>query len=374
MIGTLGKMVKMYNFKSEYLMLKDEIDSKLNDVLNDSAFSSGKYVEAFEKDFSNYSGSKYCVAVNNGTSALQAALMALGVGFGDEVIVPTFSFFATSEAVSLVGAKPVFVDSNDKDFNINVDDIEKNITNKTKAIICVHLFGQICEIDKLIQISTKHNLFIIEDSAQSHGAEFNNKKSGTFGDVACFSFYPTKNLGSYGEGGALLTDNEEIFSKLCMIRNHGSNKQYQHEMIGNNFRMTGFQGGILSVKLNYLDKWNGLRIKHAKLYHKLLENIDEIILPSTKKNFKHVFHQYTIRLKKRGELKEYLSINNIDSAIYYPKPCHLQKPYASQKVDCLKSEELSKEVISLPISTHIVEDDIINVCDKIKNFFHKEKT
>ena len=192
MIGTLGKMVKMYDFKSEYLMLKDEIDSKLNDVLNDSAFSSGKYVEAFEKDFSNYSGSKYCVAVNNGTSALQAALMALGVGFGDEVIVPTFSFFATSEAVSLVGAKPVFVDSNDKDFNINVDDIEKNITNKTKAIICVHLFGQICEIDKLIQISTKHNLFIIEDSAQSHGAEYNNKKSGTFGDVACFSFYPTK--------------------------------------------------------------------------------------------------------------------------------------------------------------------------------------
>ena len=366
-------MVKMYDFKSEYLSLKNEIDNKLNDVLNDSAFSNGKYVETFEKDFSNYSGSKYCVAVNNGTSALQAALMALDVGFGDEVIVPTFSFFATSEAVSLVGAKPVFIDSNEEDFNINIDDIENYITKKTKAIICVHLFGQICEIDKLIKITKKHNLFLIEDSAQSHGAEFKNKKSGTFGDVSCFSFYPTKNLGSYGEGGALLTDNEKIFSKLCMIRNHGSDKQYQHEIIGNNFRMTGFQGGILSVKLNYLNRWNDLRIKHAKLYHNLLMNIDEIILPSTKKNFKHVFHQYTIRLKKRGELKDYLSNKGIGSAIYYPKPCHLQKPYLSQTNNCLVSEKLSKEVLSLPISTHLHEKDIIEVSENIKNFFRINK-
>ena len=373
MIGMLSNMIKMYDFKSEYLSIKEEINSKITDVLNDSAFSSGKYVEKFEEDFSNYSASKYCVAVNNGTSALQSALMALGISFGDEVIVPTFSFFATSEAVSLVGAKPVFIDSNEKDFNICIEDIEKNITDKTKAIICVHLFGQICDINKLINISKKYNLFLIEDSAQSHGAELNGKKSGTFGDVSCFSFYPTKNLGSYGEGGALLTDEVKIFSKLKMIRNHGSDKQYEHEIIGNNFRMTGFQGGILSVKLNYLNKWNDLRIKHAKLYHHLLSNIEEIILPITKNNFKHVFHQYTIRLTNRDKLKDYLSINSIDTAIYYPKPCHLQKPYISQQNNCSTSEKLSKEVLSLPISTHLSDRDIIDVSNRIKMFFQKEK-
>ena len=362
-------MIKMYNFNSQYKMIKSEIDSSIQSVLNDSAFSSGKYVQNFENKFSNYIGSKYCVAVNNGTSALHAALLALDVKPGDEILVPSFSFFATCESVSLTGATPVFVDSNYQNFNLDSDDLESKITPNTKAIICVHLYGQSCDMNKLKEITNKYNLYLIEDAAQAHGAEYMNKKIGSFGDFSCFSFYPTKNLGAYGEGGAVLTNNKDYYEKLKSIRNHGSSKHYHHAMIGHNFRMSGFQGAILSVKLNYLDKWNSIRLRNAKLYNNYLNGIVDIEIPELIDSYKHVFHQYVIKCKNRDLLKEYLLKNTIESAVYYPIPCHLQKPYAHNQGNNIISEKLAHKVLALPIAEHINEDNVKYVSETICKFY-----
>ena len=362
-------MIKMYDFKKQYQSIKGEIDSAIQDVLDISAFSSGKYVQNFENQFSDYNGSKYCVAVNNGTSALHIALMALNIGANDEVLVPSFSFFATCESVSLTGAKPVFVDSQYDDFNIDLNDLESKITNKTKAIICVHLYGNPCDMDSLNKIANKYNLGLIEDAAQAHGSEFNKIKIGNFSDFACFSFYPTKNLGAYGEGGAVTTNSKKYQNKLLALRNHGSSEQYKHEFIGHNYRMSGFQGSILSVKLKYLDKWNDIRINNAQLYNMLLKNIDDIQIPDVHKNSKHVFHQYVIKAKARDELKKYLTEHDIDSAIYYPTPCHLQKPYLHTKTKAPIAEKLSHQVLALPISEHINEDNIKYIAKTISKFY-----
>ena len=310
-------MIKMYDFKNQYKLIKEDIDQSIQKVFDDSSFSSGKHVEKFENRFSNYIGTKYCVAVNNGTSAIHAALLSLDIKTGDEIIVPSFSFFATCETVSLVGATPIFVDSNYEDFNLDLKDLESKITNNTKAIICVHLYGQSCKMKELKQISDQYNLFLIEDAAQAHGSEYFNKKIGSFGDISCFSFYPTKNLGSYGEGGAVLTNNDLYYKKLKSIRNHGSNKQYMHDMIGHNYRMTGFQGSILSVKLNYLDQWNKKRIENANLYNSCLKNASNIVLPFVINGCKHVYHQYVIKTQNRDLLKKHLLLNKIESSIYY---------------------------------------------------------
>ena len=364
-------MIKMYDFKSQYQSIKDEIDQALQNVLDDSAFSSGKYVQKFENEFSNYIQTKHCVAVNNGTSALHAALLALDVKPNDEILVPSFSFFATCEAVSLTGATPVFVDSDYNDFNIDMSDLESKINNKTKAVICVHLYGQPCNMDQLKKITKKYNLYLIEDAAQAHGAEYINQKIGSFGDLSCFSFYPTKNLGSYGEGGAILTDDKVLFEKLMSIRNHGSSEQYKHHIIGHNYRMTGFQGAILSVKLKYLDKWNSIRISNANLYNKYLEGISEVEVPLIHSNSIHVFHQYTLKAKNRDTLKKYLLDNNIESAIYYPVPCHAQYPYSNKENINTVAEGLSEKVLSLPISEHITSDNIKYISDTIRKFYNQ---
>ena len=364
-------MVKMYDFKKQYQSIKGEITQALQNVLNDSAFSSGKYVQEFENKFSDYINVDHCIAVNNGTSALHAALIALNIKNGDEIIVPSFSFFATCEAVSLTGATPVFVDSDYDDFNIDISDVELKITEKTKAVICVHLYGQSCNMNKLKKITEKYNLHLIEDAAQAHGAEYLDKKIGSFGDLSCFSFYPTKNLGAYGEGGAVLTNDKSLFKKLTSIRNHGSSEQYKHDMIGHNYRMSGFQGAILLVKLTYLDKWNSIRIKNAHLYSKYLKEIPSIEVPYITDGSKHVFHQYTIKVKNRDLLKEYLLNNKIESTIYYPIPCHMQRPYLNQKSINPISKKLSKEVISLPISEHITSDNIKYISDTIRKFYNQ---
>ena len=362
-------MIKMYDFKSQYLGIKNQIDNSIQNVLNDSAFSNGKYVQQFEKQFSEYIGSNHCLAVNNGTSALHIALLALGIKANDEVLVPSFSFFATCESVSLTGAQPIFVDSDYDTYNLDLRDLESKITEKTKAIICVHLYGNPCDMDALRAIANKYNLNLIEDAAQAHGSEYNNNKIGNFSDFSCFSFYPTKNLGAYGEGGAVLTNDKEHYCKLLSLRNHGSSEQYKHEFIGHNYRMSGFQGSILSVKLKYLDKWNDIRINNAKLYNILLKNVDEIQIPNINKNSKHVFHQYVIKAKSRDELKKYLAKHDIDSAIYYPNPCHLQKPYLKIKTIAPFSEKLSHEVLALPISEHITKDNIKYITDTISKFY-----
>ena len=359
----------MYDFKNQYKSIKKEINQSLQCVLDDSAFSSGKYVENFENKFSNYIGSKYCVAVNNGTSALHSALLALDIKPGDEILVPSFSFFATCESVSLTGATPVFVDSDYQNFNLDLEDLKSKITKNSKAIICVHLYGQSCDMDKLKEIANKYNLYLIEDAAQAHGAEFMNKKVGSFGDFSCFSFYPTKNLGAYGEGGAVLTSNKVHYEKLQSIRNHGSIKQYHHNMIGHNFRMSGFQGAILSVKLDYLDKWNNIRLRNAKLYNNYLNKINGVQIPEIVDGYKHVFHQYVIKVKNRDLLKDFLSENNINSAIYYPIPCHLQEVYKMKADNNVIAEKLSSEVLALPIAEHITEDNIKHVSDSICKFY-----
>jgi len=362
-------MIKMYDFKLQYSSISDEIDNSLQLVLNDSAFSSGKYVEKFENEFSKYIGTKYCAAVNNGTSALHVALLALGIGQGDEVLVPSFSFFATCESVSMTGATPVFCDSNDDDFNINCSDLEKKITNKTKAIICVHLFGQSCDMKRLSDICKKYNIRLIEDAAQAHGGKYFDKKIGTFGDLACFSFYPTKNLGSYGEGGAVTTDKKDLYEKIMMLRNHGSNIQYQNNIIGYNYRMTGFQGSILSVKLKYLDKWNQTRAKNASIYNKNLFGNQNVMTPINHDYNYHVYHQYVIKCKDRNELKAFLFDNGIQSGIYYPTPCHKQRPYRDFNVDCQISDKLSDDVLALPIAEHITKSDVLKVCEVINKFY-----
>ncbi|MDC0145571.1 DegT/DnrJ/EryC1/StrS family aminotransferase [bacterium] len=362
-------MIKMYDFKKQYESIKKEINFSIQSVLDDSAFSSGKYVQNFENNFSNYIGSKYCVGVNNGTSALHAALLALGIKNGDEILVPSFSFFATCESVSLTGATPIFIDSNYQNFNLDLDHLESKINNNTKAIICVHLYGQSCDMKRLKEISDKYNLYLIEDAAQAHGAEYMNQKVGTFGDFSCFSFYPTKNLGAYGEAGAVLTNNEDNYKKLKSICNHGSLKQYHHDMIGHNFRMSGFQGAILSIKLNYLDQYNNLRIRNAKLYNTYLNKLTDIELPKSANGYKHVFHQYVIKSQNRNLLKETLLKNNIDSAIYYPIPCHLQSIYKNKRIVNSVSEKLSNEVLALPIAEHITEDNIKYISDTICNFY-----
>ena len=364
-------MIRMYNFKEQYQSIKTEIDYSLQAVLNDTAFSGGKYVENFESNFSRYIGTKYCVAVNNGTSALHASLLALNIKNGDEVLVPTFSFYATCESVSLTGATPIFIDSDYNNFNLDLNDLESKITNKTKAIICVHLYGQACNMEKLKYIAEKYNLFLIEDAAQAHGAEYKNIKIGSFGDFSCFSFYPTKNLGAYGEAGAILTNSKENYKKLQSIRNHGSTKQYHHKMIGHNFRMSGFQGAILSVKLKYLDKWNNIRLRNAKLYNSYLSKIENIQTPKITKDYKHVFHQYVIKVKNRDLLKDYLFQNEIDSAIYYPIPCHLQTIYKNKFVTNSISEKLANEVLALPIAEHITKDNIKYISDSICKFYLK---
>ena len=362
-------MVKMYDFKKQYLSIKDEIDSSIQNVLDKSAFSNGMFVEHFEKDFSKYIGANYCLAVNNGTSALHIALLALNIKDKDEVLVPSFSFFATCESVSLTGAKPIFVDSDHTNFNLDIKDLESKITEKTKAIICVHLYGNPCDMDSLVSIANKYNLSLIEDAAQAHGASYKNKKVGNFGDFSCFSFYPTKNLGAYGEGGAVLTNSKHNYDKLKSLRNHGSLEQYKHEFIGHNYRMSGFQGSILSVKLKYLEKWNDIRIQNSKLYSNLLNDINDVQIPFIDNDVKHVFHQYVIRAQNRDSLKKYLLEHNIESTIYYPIPCHLQKPYLEYKVTNSVSEKLSKEVLALPISEHITKDNIEYISETIRNFY-----
>ena len=262
--------VPFLDLKAQYNSIKDEIAAGLQQVLDNTAFAGGPFVAAFEKDFAAYCGTKHAVGVGNGTEALWIALIALGVGAGDEVITVPDTFIATAEAISFCGAKPVFVDVDEKTYNMDPAKLEAAITPKTKAVIPVHLFGQMCDMDPIMEIARKHKLFVIEDASQSHGAEYKGKRAGSIGDVGCFSFYPGKNLGAYGEAGAVVTSNDALADKMKMLRDHGSAKKYYHTYLGFNCRMDGFQGAVLSVKLKYIDKWNEARRTNAGLYTQAL--------------------------------------------------------------------------------------------------------
>lgn len=364
--------VNFVDLKAQYLSIKNEIDEAIQNVIEKTAFSSGPFVKSFEENFAKAHNAKYCVGVNSGTSALHLAMWSLGIGKNDEVIVPTNTFFATPEAVSLCGAKPVFVDCEPNYFNIDPQNIEKVISSKTKAIIAVHLYGQPAQMDKIKVISEKNNLLLIEDCAQAHLAEFRGVQVGTFGICGCFSFYPGKNLGAYGEGGAVLTNNEELYMKMMALRDHGSTQKFYHDYIGHNYRMEGIQGSILNTKLKHLLEWTKKRRKNADLYRKYLADIKDVAVPVEMSEVKHVYHLFVVRVSKRNELIKYLQDNEIYTGIHYPIPCHLQKAYNTLNKRNGKfpiSEELAKEILSLPMYAELTEKEIQFVCEKIREFY-----
>ena len=351
-------MVEIVDLRKEYEGIKDEIDRKIKKVLESGNFILGEEVENFEREFSKYLNVKYGVGVNSGTDALFLSLVSLGVKEGDEVITVANTAFPTIAAIFMVKAKPVFVDVKD-DYNIDVDKIKEKITNKTKVILPVHLYGNPCDMDEIMEIAKENKLKVVEDCCQAHGAEYKNKKVGGIGDVGCFSFYPTKNLGCYGDGGFVITNDEEISEKVRMLREYGSKEKNKFVMKGYNSRLDELQAGILRVKLKYLDKWNNKRRENAKIYN---ENLENVIKP--KENGKHVYHQYVIRSKERDKLKERLESKDIKTLIHYPIPIHLQEVF-ERGVKLEKTEQFSKEILSLPVHPFLNKEEILEVCDAI---------
>ncbi len=361
--------VPMVDLKIQYEAIKDEINNAVLGVIQSTHFILGPHGKALEQEVAAYHGVKHAVAVASGTDALHLALLAAGVGRGDEVITTPFTFIATAEAVSYTGAVPVFVDIDPDTFNMDIARIEGAITKKTKAIIPVHLYGQPADMDGLMHIAKKRDLKVIEDCAQSFGAEFRGKKTGTFGDLGCFSFFPSKNLGGYGDGGMVITDDAELSGRLQSLRNHGSHVRYYHDEIGFNSRLDEIQAAILRVKLRHIDEYNAKRRKNALMYNKHLANTG-IETPSEQDGTKHVFHQYTIRIKDRDSVKKKLDAGNATSSmIYYPVPLHLQAAYknlAMRTGSLPQAEKAAKEVLSLPMYPELMEGQIQQVADAVK--------
>lgn len=367
------KKVPLMDIRSQYLELKEEIDKALLNVFDKSNFIMGDEVKRFEEEFSSYCGTKYSVGVANGTDALTLILDALSIGPGDEVITTPFTFFATAESIMRLGAKPVFVDIDPETYNINPDQIEAVISSKTKAILPVHIFGQIADMDRINAISKKYDLFVIEDACQAAGAEYKGKKAGSLGDAAAFSFFPTKNLGGAGDGGMVTTSEEAIAEKVRLLRVHGSFKKYYHETIGYNSRLDTLQAAVLSIKLKKLDEWNERRRKAASFYNEALKDLP-IVLPKEDKSCKHIYHLYVIRVPEglRDKLSEYLTANGVGNGVYYPLPLHLQEACRDlgYKTGSLpEAEKLSREALALPMSAHLTEEDLSYVVEKIREFF-----
>lgn len=363
--------VNFVDLKAQYQTIKPEIDSAIQDVISNTAFVLGKAVFDFEEKFARYCGTKHCLGINSGTSALIMAMKALGIGEGDEVITTTNTFIATAEAISYAGAKPVMVDIEDKSYNMDPGKLEKTITKKTKAIIPVHLYGQPADMDPILEIAKKHAVAVIEDTCQAHGAEYKGKRTGSLGKVGCFSFYPGKNLGAYGEGGGVTTDDDEIAQKVKMLRDHGSPKKFYHEYIGNNCRLEGIQGAVLAVKLRHLDQWNDGRRKNADLYRKYLKGT-EVGLPEEMPYAKHVYHVFCVRVKNREKLIDFLKEKEIFTNIHYPIPIHLQKAYSFlgyKKGDFPVTEGCMDEILSLPMFAELTEEEIKYTADCIKEFY-----
>ena len=364
--------VPFLDLKKQYHSLKSEIDKKLIEVCENTAFSLGPYVEEFEKKFAEYLGVKFFVATSTGTSALHSALLSFGIGKDDEVIVTVNTFTATAEAVVMTGAKPVFLDNDPINYNMDLSKIENLITHKTRVIIPVHLYGQAVNMEKVLEIAGKHNLIVIEDCAQAHGATYNSKMIGTFGHASCFSFYPGKNLGSYGEGGGVATNSFEINEKVKKIRNHGSKIKYVHEFVGYNYHMHGFQGAVLTIKLSHLDKWNSRRLEIARNLNEELSNISDFKTPYIDENNRHVFHLYVIRTSKREELIKYLKEKNVGINIHYPYPLHLQDSYKylGYKVgDFPVAEEYASQILSLPMFPELTDEQVDYLIETIKTFY-----
>jgi dTDP-4-amino-4,6-dideoxygalactose transaminase len=361
--------IPMVDLKAQYISLKDELDAKLQEVLLATQFILGPNVQALEKEVAEYIGTKHAVACASGTDALHLALLATGIKAGDEVITTPFTFIATAEAISYIGAKPVFADISPDTWNIDPEEIKKKITSRTKAVIPVHLFGHPAEMGGILEIANTHGLKVIEDCAQSFGAGYKFVRTGSFGDAGCFSFFPSKNLGCYGDGGMVTTDSDNIAEELRSLRNHGSRTRYYHDTVGYNSRLDEIQAAILRVKLPKIDRYNSLRRERAAQYNELLATLDGITVPVEKNGYYHVYHQYTILADRRDEIMSALADKEIASAIYYPVPLHLQKSYSGlgyKEGDFPVSENLSKRVLSLPIYPELNPADVDLISETIR--------
>ena len=366
--------VPFVDLKAQYRAIKAEVDEAIARVLENASFILGPEVEAFEEAFAAYVGARYCVALNSGTAAVQLAVQALGIGPGDEVIVPANTFFATAEAVSTAGARPVFVDVDPLTYNIDAAKIEAAITPRTRAIIPVHLYGQPADLDAVFEVARRRGLAVVEDAAQAHGAEYKGHRVGALGEAGSFSFYPGKNLGAYGEGGAVVTNDHEVAHRARLLRDHGSERKYQHEIVGYNFRLEGLQGAVLNVKLRHLDRWNEMRRTHAASYRQLLGDVEqegEIVLPREAGCGRHVYHLFVVQHDERDELQKHLHEAGIQTGIHYPVPVHLQPAYASLgycEGDFPETERQARRVLSLPMFPELTDAQLDRVAEAIRAF------
>jgi dTDP-4-amino-4,6-dideoxygalactose transaminase len=373
--------IQMVDLKSQYMKIKPQVDQAINDVLSSTQFINGEHVKSFQNELAAYLGVKHVITCANGTDALQISMMALGLKPGDEIITPSFTYIATTEVIGLLGLKPVFVDCDAENFNISVDEVEKAITKKTKAIVPVHLFGQASDMKSIMSLAKKYNLFVIEDNAQAIGSDylgFNQlQKTGTIGNIGCTSFFPSKNLGCFGDGGAMMTNDDELAEKLRIIANHGQSKRYYHDIVGCNSRLDNIQAAVLRIKLKELDQYILNRQKAANYYDQNLKDLDQLTLPYRNLDSNHVFHQYTLKLYDsivRDELIQYLADKNIPAMVYYPIPAHRQKmfskipnSYGNMKV----TNWLTSRVFSLPMHTELSNLQQDYIIENISNFLNK---
>jgi len=360
--------VPLLDLKAQFAPIKDDIMREVNAVFDSQYFILGPTVANFEKECAEYIGSKFALGVSSGTDALIIALMALDIKEGDEIITTSFTFFATAGSIVRLGAKPVFVDIDPVTFNIDPNKIKDAITEKTKAIIPVHLYGQSVDIDPIIEIAKENNIYIVEDAAQAIGSKNKNRSVGTFGEFGCFSFFPSKNLGGAGDGGLVTTNDEQLYDKLVKLRNHGMHPKYYHAMIGGNFRLDALQAAVLSVKLKYINDWHEARIKNAKFYDDAFEKVSEIITPVILSENYSIYNQYMIRIDNRERILEKLKSANIGHDIYYPVPLHLQACFSYlgyKEGDCPISEKAAKEVLALPIYPELTDEQKQYVVDTI---------
>ncbi|MEK9727557.1 MAG: DegT/DnrJ/EryC1/StrS family aminotransferase [Candidatus Margulisiibacteriota bacterium] len=366
--------IQLVDLKKQYLTIKSEIDDAIQNVINETAFIKGKYVKTFENDYAKAIGVKHCISVANGTDAIYIALKALGIGHGDEVITVANSWISTSETITQAGATAVFVDIDPDTYTIDPAKIEEKITNRTKAIIPVHLFGHPCDMDKIVTIAKKHDLQIIEDCAQSHFAEYKKQQVSTFGIAGTFSFFPGKNLGAFGDAGAIVSNDDNFSEKARMIANHGALVKHQHKIEGVNSRLDGLQAAILSVKLTHLNDWTTARNQHASLYNTLFHqaNLAEVIPPTINRDCYHAFHLYVIRVKQRGELMTFLKNKGINVAIHYPTPLPFLEAYqylGHSEHDFPISAQYQHEILSLPMYPELTTDEIEYIVDQIRLFY-----
>jgi len=377
------KKIQMVDLKGQYKKIQSQINNSIENVINSTAFINGPEVKSFQNNLEKYLDTKHVIPCGNGTDALQISLMSLDLNPGDEIITPDFTFIATAEVIAFLGLKPVFVDVEPGSFNISPDSIKKSLSTKTKAIVPVHLFGQCANMTEINNIAKENNLFVIEDTAQALGAEYLydnglKNKAGTIGDIGTTSFFPSKNLGAYGDGGAIITNSDDLAKRIRYIGNHGMEKKYYHDSIGVNSRLDSIQAAILNVKLNYLDEYNRSRQKAASFYDEAFQNLENITIPYRNKFSTHIFHQYTILTNPelRDPLRNHLAQNDIPSMIYYPVPLHRQKAFGSYRFDNKMfpvTINLCQRVLSLPMHTELETEQLNYIVNHVINFFNNHK-